>query len=449
MSLDLPRPTGVDVALHEHPVELLQRLLRFDTTNPPGGERACIDWMEGVLRGAGLQTRVVAADPERPNLVARLRGDGVAAPLLLQGHVDVASTSGQRWTHAPFSGVVADGYVWGRGALDMKSGVAMMVAAVLRLVAGGRRPAGDIIVALLSDEEAGGDLGARVVVDRHADLLEGVRYAIGEFGAFSMDIAGRRFYPIQVAEKQLCWMRATVRGPAGHGSLPMRGGAVARLARLLRTLDRRRLPVHVTHVPRRMLEGIAAELPAPAAPVIRGLLNPRLTDKLLRVLGEPGRAFDPLLHNTVNATIVRAGEQVNVVPSEATVDLDGRLLPGFGPDALIAELRSLVGEHVELEVLRHEPAGPEEPDLMLFGLLSDVLRERDAHGTTVPMLLPGITDARIFAKLGIQTYGFLPMQLPRELRFLQLIHAADERLPSGAVEFGTNAIHAVLERYGR
>jgi acetylornithine deacetylase/succinyl-diaminopimelate desuccinylase-like protein len=448
VSLDLPRVTDADVALREHPVELLQRLLRFDTTNPPGGERACIEWLQRVLGGAGLETRVVAADPERPNLVARLRGEGTAAPLLLQGHVDVVSTSGQRWTHPPFEGVLADGYVWGRGALDMKSGVAMMVAAVLRIAAGGRRPAGDIVLALLSDEEAGGDLGARFLVDRHAELLGGIRYAIGEFGAFSMEIAGRRFYPIQVAEKQVCWTRATVRGPAGHGSLPLRGGATARLAAVLRTLDRRRLPVHVTDVPRRMLEAISAELPAPAAAVIRGLLNPRLTDGLLRVLGEPGRAFDPLLHNTVNATIVRAGEKVNVVPSEATVDLDGRLLPGFTPDDLLAELRSLIGTDVELEVLRHEPA-PGEPDLALFGLLANVLQERDAHGTAVPMLLPGITDARIFAKLGIQTYGFLPMQLPRQLRFMQLLHAADERLPADAVEFGTDAIRAVLERYGR
>jgi acetylornithine deacetylase/succinyl-diaminopimelate desuccinylase-like protein len=448
VSVDLPRVTDADVALREHPVELLQRLLRFDTTNPPGGERGCIEWLHRVLGDAGLETRIVAADPERPNLIARLRGEGTVAPLLLQGHVDVVSTSGQRWTHPPFEGALADGYVWGRGALDMKSGVAMMVAAVLRIAAGGRRPAGDIVLALLSDEEAGGDLGARVLVDHHAELLDGIRYAIGEFGAFSMEIAGRRFYPIQVAEKQLCWTRATVRGPAGHGSLPMRGGAMATLGSVLRTLDRRRLPVHVTDVPRRMLETISSELPAPAAAVIRGLLNPRLTDGLLRMLGEHGRAFEPLLHNTVNATIVRAGEKLNVVPSEATVDLDGRLLPGFTPDDLLAELRPLVGTDVELEVLRHEPA-PSQPDLTLFGMLSTVLRERDAHATAVPMLLPGVTDARIFAKLGIQTYGFLPMQLPRELHFMQLLHAADERLPTDAVEFGTDAIRAVLERYGR
>jgi acetylornithine deacetylase/succinyl-diaminopimelate desuccinylase-like protein len=437
-----------DDALHERPTELLRRLLRFDTTNPPGAERACIEWLEGVLRGGGLETRLLAADPERPNLVARLPGEGTAEPLLLQGHVDVVSTAGQRWTHPPFEAVVADGVVWGRGALDMKAGVAMMVAAVLRLAAGGARPAGDVVLALLCDEEAGGDVGARFVVERHAELLDGVRYAIGEFGGFSLDVAGRRFYPIQVAEKEICWTRATVRGPGGHGSLPMRGGTTARLGRMLRALDRRRLPVHVTDVPRRMIEGIAAELPAPARAPLRGLLEPRLTDGLLRILGQAGRGFEPMLRNTVNATIVRAGDKVNVVPSEATVELDGRLLPGFAPDAFLAELRAVVGDEVELEVLRHE-RGRAEPDLALFGLLAGVLRERDPGATAVPMLLPGVTDGRIFAQLGIQSYGFLPMQLPKGLRFTELLHAADERVPVDAVEFGTEAIRAVLERYGR
>jgi acetylornithine deacetylase/succinyl-diaminopimelate desuccinylase-like protein len=431
-----------------NPSELLQRLLRFDTTNPPGAERACVEWLDDLLRAAGLQTRIVAAEPERPNLIARLPGDGTAAPLLLQGHVDVVSTAGQRWTHQPFAGVVADGFVWGRGALDMKGGVAMLVAALLRLADGGVRPAGDVVLALLSDEEAGGDLGARFVVERHPELLEGIRYGIGEFGGFSMDVAGRRFYPIQVAEKEICWTRATVRGPGGHGSIPMRGGTAARLARLLRALDRRRLPVHPTDVPRRMIEGIAAELPAPARAPLRGLLNPRLTDGLLRVLGDAGRGFEPMLRNTVNATIVRAGDKVNVVPSEATVELDGRLLPGFAPDAFLAELRAVVGGDVELEVLRHE-RGRTEPDLGLFDLLAGVLRERDPGATPVPMLLPGVTDGRIFAKLGIQSYGFLPMQLPKELRFTELLHAADERVPVDAVEFGAEAIRAVLERYGR
>jgi acetylornithine deacetylase/succinyl-diaminopimelate desuccinylase-like protein len=264
-----------------------------------------------------------------------------------------------------------------------------------------------------------------------------------------MDVAGRRFYPIQVAEKQICWMRATVRGPGGHGSLPMRGGTMARLAKFLRALDRGRLPIHVTDVPRRMIEGIAAEVPRPLALPLRGLLDERLADPTLRVLGEAGRPFEPMLRNTVNATIVRAGDKVNVVPGEATVEVDGRSLPGFSPDDMLREVRALAGDDVEIEVSRTEPAARTEVDYGLFDLLSSVLRERDPTGVPVPYLMPGVTDGRWFAKLGIQPYGFLPMQLPKDLRFMQLVHAADERIPVDALEFGTGAIFTVLERYGR
>lgn len=430
------------------PVELLRQLIRFDTTNPPGAERECIAFLEGLARDAGLETRILALDDERPNLVARLPGEGSAAPLLLQGHVDVVSTAGQRWAQPPFAAALVDGHVWGRGALDMKSGVAMLVSAVLRAAADGARPAGDVLLVVLSDEEAGGDHGARFLVDRHPELFDGVKYALGEFGGFSMDVAGRRFYPIQVLEKQMCWMRLTVRGPGGHGSLPMRGGTLARVAKLLRDLDRKRLPVHVTDVPRRMIEAIGAELPAPARLALRGLLDPRLTDRVIGVLGDAGKAFDPMLHNTVNATILRAGDKVNVIPSEATVEVDGRVLPGFDADDMVRELRGVVGDGVEIEVGRFE-ASPAEADHGLFDLLGGVLRERDPSGTPVPMLLAGVTDGRTFAKLGIQTYGFLPMQLPEELRFMELVHAADERIPAASLEFGTGAIGAVLERYGR
>jgi acetylornithine deacetylase/succinyl-diaminopimelate desuccinylase-like protein len=305
-----------------------------------------------------------------------------------------------------------------------------------------------VVLALVSDEEAGGDAGAAHLVRERPDLLANVRYALGEFGGFSLNLGGRRFYPIQVSEKQLCWVRATVRGPAGHGALPMRGGAMARLAKLLRVLDRRRLPVHITPLTRRMIEQVAAELPAPAGVVLRGLLDRRVTDRLLDLLGERGRVFDPLLHNTVNATIVRGGEKINVIPAEATVELDGRVLPGFAAHDLLLELQALIGADVELDVMRHDP-GPPEPDLGLYDLLAGVLREADPSGTPVPLLLAAITDARHFSRLGIQTYGFLPMQLPPEMRLMDLIHAADERIPVDALRFGTDAVFTVLERYGR
>jgi acetylornithine deacetylase/succinyl-diaminopimelate desuccinylase-like protein len=428
--------------------ELLRQLIRFDTRNPPGGERECIAFVDELLRAAGLETTIVAADPERPSLVARLPGDGSAPPLLLQGHVDVVPTAGQQWSRDPFGAELVDGWIWGRGALDMKAGVTMMLDAVLRARREGLRPSGDVVLAVLADEEDGGALGAKHLVTARPDLLAGIRYAVGEFGGFTQEVSGRRFYPIQVSEKQVCGLRATFRGPAGHGSMPVRGGAVAKMARFLTAIDRKRLPVHITPVVERMIEGIAGELPRPVGGALRRLLDPRFTDPALRLLGDRGRLFDPLLHNTVSPTIVAGGVARNVIPAEVSVDLDGRLLPGQRPEDLVRELRRIAGDDAEFEVLRTEP-GPPDPDFGLFDLLAGVLREADPAGTPIPMLLPAITDARHFGRLGIQGYGFTPLQLPPGFNFTETIHAADERVPADAVTFGSDRMYRVLERYGR
>jgi acetylornithine deacetylase/succinyl-diaminopimelate desuccinylase-like protein len=435
-----------DAGLHERPAELLQRLIRFDTTNPPGNERECIEWIARLLDGTRCSLRIVARDPERPNLIARLAGRGQASALLLQGHVDVVPATGN-WSRPPFGGEIADGYVWGRGALDMKGGVAMMLAAFIAAAEADAPPPGDIVLCLLSDEEGGGDYGARFVVENHPELFDGVRFAIGEFGGFTMEIAGRRFYSVMVAEKQLCSVRATLRGPSGHGALPVRNGAMGRLGRLLVALDRRRLPVHVTPVARSMIETIAAAVPAAARIPLRALLRPQFTDRVLDRLGDRANFFDALLHNTASATGVRGGHAHNVIPGEVSVDLDCRLLPGFGPDDVSRELRALAGIEMEFDVLRYD-LGPPAPDMTLFETLAGILRELDPGARPVPLLLPAVTDGRFFARLRIQTYGFLPMQLPHEMRFMELVHAEDERIPVGALEFGTSAIGRLLERVG-
>jgi acetylornithine deacetylase/succinyl-diaminopimelate desuccinylase-like protein len=426
-------------------VELLQELIRFDTTNPPGNETACIEFVRAQLEDAGCETTIYAKDPSRPNLVSRLTG-GDAPPLLLQGHVDVVTTAGQRWTHPPFEARLEDGQIWGRGALDMKAGVAMLVHAFMRVRRENVQLPGDLVLVVLADEENGGDLGARYLVEERPELFTGMRYGLGEFGGFSLDIGGRRFYPIQVAEKQICWLRATVRGPGGHGALVNRGGTVARLGKLLSDLDRKRLPVHVTPVVREFVERIAAELPRKEATVLRSLLKPRLTDTALRLLGDRGKSIEPMLRNTVNATIVRGGEKINVVPSAIELELDGRALPGFSPDELIAELQASVGADVELELVRHDP-GPSEPDLGLFDMLAGVIREVDPDGIPVPLLQVGVTDGRFFSRAGVQTYGFLPMRLPRDFEFARLIHAADERIPVDALEFGAEAVWRAVQRF--
>ncbi|MCA9929813.1 MAG: M20/M25/M40 family metallo-hydrolase [Anaerolineales bacterium] len=432
--------------IYQRPAELLQHLIRFDTTNPPGNERDCVMFINGLLQDAGIETTILAKEENRLNLVARLKGNGRSSPLLMQGHVDVVTTVGQQWEHDPFAGELIDGYVWGRGALDMKGGVAMMVSAFLRAKAEAADLPGDVILTILADEENSGVYGAKFLVEDHPELFDGVKFAIGEFGGFTMSVAGKTVYPIMVAEKQISWMKLIVRGPGGHGSFVSRGDAMARLGTLLQTLDRTRLPVHITPVARMMLEGFIRTASFPTSTILRALLNPTFTNRVLDILGEQGKIFDPLLHNTVNATIVRGGHKINVIPSEIEVQLDGRLLPGFTPTDMVAELRPIVGDDIEIEVVEFDP-GPPEPNMTLFDMFGGVLTEADPGGIPVPLLIPGVTDARFFAQLGIQTYGFLPMQLPPDFAFNGLIHAANERVPAAAVEFGAHAIFQALQRF--
>jgi acetylornithine deacetylase/succinyl-diaminopimelate desuccinylase-like protein len=429
------------------PAELLRDLIRFDTTNPPGNERACISYIGGLLTDAGIESTIRARNPERPNLVARLPGRGLAPPLLLQGHVDVVTTAGQDWSRPPFAADLHDGFVWGRGAIDMKGGVAMMLAAVLRARAEGVEPAGDVIFCALADEENMSPYGAEWLVREHAELFEGVRHAIGEFGGFTMHAGGKRFYPIQVAEKQVCTVRVTLSGTPGHGSMPVRRGATAKLAQVLSVLDRRRLPVHVTPVAREMVEALAAGMGGVQGALLRLLLNPRLTNRVLDRMGGRARVLDPTLHNTVSATGLRGSDRFNVIPGQVELVLDGRLLPGFEPQDMLGELRTLLGADAEMEIVKHDP-GPPEADLELFETLGSVLEQADPGSTAIPLLMPGVSDARFFARLGIQTYGFTPMRLPAGFDFWSGVHGADERIPADAVEFGASAIGQVLRRFG-
>jgi acetylornithine deacetylase/succinyl-diaminopimelate desuccinylase-like protein len=427
-------------------VELLGDLLRFDTTNPPGNEAACIAHVQTLVQAAGVETRIVARDDSRPNLVARVRGAGEGPPLLLYGHVDVVTTAGQEWTRPPFGGELVDGWLWGRGALDMKGGVAMMVDAFVRAARGEITPRGDVILAVLSDEENGGAYGAQFLAREHAELFDGVQHALGEFGGARISIGGKSFYPIQVAEKQICWLKGVVHGPGGHGALGVRGNAVGKLGRILARLDSGRLPVHVTPVAHAWIEAMADALPRPQSLVLRSLLDPRLAEVTLRAPVPQLRLLDRAMRNTVSATIVRGGEKINVIPSQVEVELDGRLLPGFTPEDIIREVETLVGLDLELEVLQHD-AYPAHSDLSQLGLLGDVLHELDPEAIPVPMLQVGVTDGRFFAAIGIQTYGFIPLNLPDGFEFLKLIHAADERVPADSIRFGAEAVGRVLERY--
>ncbi|MEO7022488.1 MAG: M20/M25/M40 family metallo-hydrolase [Ktedonobacteraceae bacterium] len=436
------------MATYEHPAQLLQQLIRFNTTNPPGNEAACIQYIQSVLDEVGIASTIVAKDPQRPNLIARLKGRGDAAPLLLQGHVDVVTTAHQDWKYPPFEGVEAEGFIWGRGTLDMKGGVAMMLAAFARAKAENVELPGDVILTVLSDEEVGGEYGARYLVENHAHLFEGVRYALGEFGGFTMHLGGKRFYPIQVLEKQCSTIQVTLHGPAGHGSIPLRGGSMAKLGRMLQQLDSQRLPVHIVPVVEMMIKGIAEAMPEPLHSLLMQLLDPQQTNGVLDMLGSVGETLDALLHNTVNATMVQGGEQFNVIPSQVILKLDGRMLPGFTPEQMLAELRTIIGNEAELEVCYFDP-GRAEADLALYETLAQIMRESDPEGVPIPYMMPAVTDGRLFARLGIQTYGFLPVQLPEDFSFMSTIHAANERIPVKAMQTGTEAVYKALQRFGK
>ncbi len=434
--------------MYTQPARVLQQLIRFNTTNPPGNELACIQYIQSVLDEVGIASTIVAKDPQRPNLIARVRGRGDAAPLLLQGHVDVVTTAHQDWQYPPFEGVEAEGFIWGRGALDMKGGVAMMLSALARAQAEGTELPGDVILAVLSDEEVGGEYGARYLAENHAHLFEGVRYALGEVGGFTMHLGGKRFYPIQVLEKQCSTIQATLRGPGGHASIPLRGGAMARLGRMLQQLDSQRLPVHIVPVVELMIKGLAEALPEPLNALLMQLLNAEQTNNVLEMLGSVGEMLDALLHNTVNATIVQGGEQFNVIPSQVVVKMDGRLLPGFTPEEMLVELRTVIGDEAKLEITYFDP-GQAEVDLGMYDTLAQILRESDPDGVPIPYMMPAVTDGRHFARLGIQTYGFIPVQLPEAFNFMETIHAANERIPVAALHKGAEAIYQALLRLGK
>ena len=436
------------------PSDILQDLIRFDTTNPPGNERACVAYLERLFAEHGFETKILALDPERPNLVARLPGNGTGDPLLLYGHVDVVPTDGQLWDHPPFSGEITDGFIWGRGAIDMKGGLAMMATALLRIKASGETAPGDLIFAAVSDEERGGVVGARFLVEEHPQEFAGVKYAIGEVGGFATDVSGLRVYPVMVAEKQSCLLTLTFRGPSGHASLARRGGAMAQMAEAIARIESRRLPVHVTPAARESLTALARALPFPKNLFIRLLLRPRFTNWALGKIGERGAMFDAMLHNTVAPTVVSGGSVSNVAPGEVTLQLDGRILPGYTEEDLVRELRSVLGDighgpNAPEITSRYYDPGPRAPDMSLFQTLASVIEKADPDSIVLPTLIPGTTDARFFSRLGIQTYGFLPMNLPREIDFTSMFHAGNERIPLDALEFGADAIQKAIRLYHR
>ena len=440
--------TEDDPELAEHAFRLCQQLLRIDTTNPPGNELPAAELLAEELEGAGLEPLVMQSAPGRANVVARLRGTGEKPPLLLTAHLDVVEADASAWEHPPFCGEVHDDCLWGRGAVDMKNMAAMSVAILTRLAREGVRPERDLIFAGVADEEAGCRYGCLWLCENHADLVRS-EFAIGEGGGFNIQVAGKSFFTVQVAEKGVCWVRARATGEPGHGSMPREDSAVVQLSEAIARLGRDGLPRHSSAPVEGFIAALASHLPGPIRPVIKLLANPTFGPAMLNILPDPSvrRAFRALLGNTASPTVLRAGNKTNVIPGVAEAEIDGRILPGQSREDFMRELADVLGAGIELEIMHSLPPVVTEPkESSLYSLIHEVMSERAPGSPIVPFIMQGFTDAKAFTSIGAKWYGFAPMKLPPSLRFADMFHGHNERIPVDGLKWGTHTLMQVVRR---
>ncbi|WP_197379728.1 M20/M25/M40 family metallo-hydrolase [Mycolicibacterium mengxianglii] len=429
-------------------VDLVSSLIRFDTSNTgelatTKGEAECARWIASQLEEVGYTCEYVESGaPGRANVFARLEGaDRSRGALLVHGHLDVVPAEAADWSVHPFSGAVADGYVWGRGAIDMKNMVGMMVAVARHFKRAGIVPPRDLVFAFVADEEAGGKYGCGWLVENRPDLFEGVTEAIGEVGGYSLTVprrdgGERRLYLIETAEKGMLWMRLTARARAGHGSMVHPDNAVTVLAEAVAKLGRHQFPVVLSPALEEFLTVVSEETGYSfEAPDIEGSIAK---------LGSISRFIAATLRDTANPTMLNAGYKANVIPATAEAVFDCRVLPGRQA-AFEREVDEIIGPDVTREWLTELPSYETSFDGDLVESMNAALRAVDPEARTVPYMLSAGTDAKHFARLGIRCFGFIPLRLPPELDFTALFHGVDERVPVDALTFGVEVLEHFLQ----
>ncbi|MEW9532405.1 M20/M25/M40 family metallo-hydrolase [Microbispora sp. NPDC049125] len=420
-------------------VELCRDLIRIDSTNAGDnkgpGEREAAEYVAAKLADVGLEPMILESDRGRASVVARVEGANPGRDaLLLHGHLDVVPFDAADWRHHPLSGEIADGCVWGRGAVDMKDMDAMILAVVRQRLAAGRRPPRDVVLAFTADEEAGGHYGAQWLVDEHPEVFDGCTEAIGEVGGFSVTVGDKgRLYLIEAAEKGIAWMRLTAKGRAGHGSMLNDENAVTRLAEAVGRLGRHEWPVRLTPTVQAFFEEVfEVEVKAEDAEAAVATLGP-----LARMIGAT-------LRNTVNPTMLESGYKANVIPQTATAHVDGRFLPGY-EDEFFQTVDELLGPDVAREFVYHDIAVETAFKGPLVKAMADALHEEDPGSRAVPYTLSGGTDLKAFSRLGIRGYGFAPLRLPQDLDFSGMFHGIDERVPVDSLQFGVRVLDRFLD----
>jgi acetylornithine deacetylase/succinyl-diaminopimelate desuccinylase-like protein len=466
-------PATTWAAAHESLVATLRDLIRIPSVNPPpsdapDGETRVAHYLEDRLTGLGLRPEVLEPVPGRGSVHVRLRGDGTGGePFLLLSHLDVVPAAADRWSHDPFAAEIADGYVYGRGAVDMKGMIALELGVIERLVeearAAGLDPATDPIPGLrrdvlftcTADEEAGSLDGARWIAQHRPDWLQATG-AVNECGGVSVTVAGKRLYPIQVAEKGFAPYRIHITGTWGHGSMPRADNAAVLAARAIERLAAPG-PVRITPVMTRFLEAAAAALPGEPAIVLRriaaGEMDEAAADAAIDGVCEPmyARALRALIRDTLSPDIVHAGVKYNVIPGDAIIEVDCRVLPGTTERMMRAEVERRLGPDLlpacEIELLVWGEPVESPADGPLWEILVQTLRDHDPNAIPLPVMVPFATDAKATATLGVPTYGFSPLRLDPDERFLERFHGVDERVSLDALRFGLPVLYDVVRRF--
>jgi acetylornithine deacetylase/succinyl-diaminopimelate desuccinylase-like protein len=437
----------------EEVTNLLCALIRFDTTNPPGNETPCADFLRQRFEEEGIEAQVVESAAGRGNVIARLPGEGGGKSMLLLSHLDVVPVQEpDEWTVEPFAGEVRDGFVWGRGALDCKCLTAMEAVAMFALKRAGVRLRGDLLFAAVADEEVGGEYGAGWLLAERPEALR-ADYCINEGGGFSVTVApGKCVYAVDVAEKGVFWLRLRFKGRPGHGSMPRAAdNALVKLSEAVEKLHRHVPPKIVTPTVRQFLTGVlVAQRGASGRVLARLLLDSPLSGFLLRQSArESERAgqVDAMIRMTISPNVAAAGSKTNVIPGAAELTLDCRLLPGQTKETVYQELRRAGLDLSSVEVEELELAEPSwsPTDNEFFRAIEETLHELAPGVPVLPMLVPGMSDSRFPRQLGAIAYGFEPTAPEEDGAELgKLAHGIDERIGIGSLAFGTDAILRVI-----
>lgn len=434
-------------AIHAEALGYFQELLRINTVNPPGDELKAVRYLATILQREEISFQVIESGPGRANLVARLSSGRDNGALLLSSHLDVVPVEAEKWKYPPFEGRVEEDCIWGRGAIDMKHMAIYCLMTLLQFKRLGVKLHRDIIWAAVADEEAGCEYGSAYLVENHPDLLW-AEYALNELGGFTIHSGVKRFYPIQVAEKGFVWLKLKASGEAGHGSLPHGESAIVKIARAAQRLHEHYLPRHGHPISESFILSLASGRGFPVSLILKGITK-SYGDFLLKILPdrEAARFFVATLHNTAAPTGLSAGQKINVIPSEAALLVDGRILPGKNSESFLREIRQLIGEDYKIEILKESRGVETSVDTPLYTTLKQVLEERDPGSEAIPYLIAGFTDATNYHKLGIKTYGFSPIKLPPDIVFSKLYHNHNERIPLEGFFWGMDTFLEAVKRF--